>query len=281
MRTIKYSDISAAVKTLCIDAATVLPADVLDRIKTAYDSEPFQRAKYILGSIIENARVAAEGRIPVCQDTGTSVFYVEIGENVRIEGGSLKDAVNAGTREGHIEGFLRGSIVSDPLFDRKNTLDNTPAVIHIDLVAGEELRIALLPKGGGCENMSGLAMLKPSDGLQGVTEYVARVAVGAGGNPCPPVMVGVGVGGTADEACALAKKAHLRPAGVHHPDERYAQLERNLLDKINASGVGPAGLGGKNTALWVSVEHLPCHIASMPVAVSINCHATRRAAAVL
>jgi fumarate hydratase subunit alpha len=281
MKTIQHSDIIATVKTLCIDAATILPRDILDRLAAAHSSEPFPRAKSILSSIIENARIAAASRIPICQDTGTAVVFVKLGENVKIEGGSLKDAINAGIREGYLSGYLRSSIVSDPIFDRKNTSDNTPAIIHIDLVENDLLEITLLPKGGGCENMGALAMLKPSDGLSGVIDFVSRTVVGAGGNPCPPVVVGVGVGGTADAACALAKRAHLRPAGVHHPDTRYAQLERDLLERINASGVGPAGLGGKNTALWVSVEYMPCHIASMPVAVSINCHAARRVTAVL
>ena len=281
MRTIQYSDIVDTVKKMCIDAARVLPDDVLARIRQARDDEPFPRARAILGQIIENAAIAASKNIPICQDTGFAVFFIKIGSDVRIDGGNLNDAINEGTRQGYADGYLRGSIVSDPVFDRKNTSGNTPAMIHTDLVDGDKLEIALLPKGGGCENMSGLAMLKPADGVQGIISFARDCVVNAGGNPCPPTVVGVGVGGTADAACILAKKALLRPVGNHNADDRYAKLEADLLDEINASGVGPQGLGGKHTALWVSVEYLPCHIASMPVAVSINCHAARRAAVIL
>jgi len=281
MKTIKYSTIVNTVKKMCIDAACVLPDDVLARIKQAHIDEPFPRAQAILGQIIENANIAANEKIPICQDTGSAVFFVETGNDVRIDGGSLYDAINEGTRSGYTDGHLRGSIVDDPVFDRKNTSDNTPALIHVDLADGDLLKITLLPKGGGCENMSGLAMLKPADGLPGIIKFVRDTVVNSGGNPCPPTVVGVGVGGTADAACLLAKKALLRPVGNHHADERYAKLEKDLLDEINASGTGPQGLGGKHTALWVSIEYLPCHIASMPVAVSINCHAARRATVVL
>jgi fumarate hydratase subunit alpha len=277
MKTIRYATIVDTVKNMCADAACVLPDDVLERIKQARRDEPFSRAQAALDLIIENANIAAKKRIPICQDTGFALFFVRLGSGVRIDGGTLNDAVNEGTRKGYAEGYLRASIVNDPVFDRKNTSDNTPALIHTDIVDGSDgIEITLLPKGGGCENMSGLAMLKPADGVRGVVEFVRGCAVGAGGNPCPPTVVGVGVGGTADAASLLAKKALLRPVGAHHPDERYARLERELLEEINASGVGPQGLGGKHTALWVSVEYLPCHIASLPVAVSINCHAARR-----
>jgi len=281
MKIIQYSTVVNTVKDMCIDAACILPKDVLDRIRQARRDEPFPRARAILDQIIENAAIANDKRVPICQDTGTAVFFVKVGGDVRIEGGTLNDAVNEGTRGGYTDGYLRGSIVSDPIFDRKNTLDNTPAMIHIDLTKGDVLEIILLPKGGGCENMSALGMLKPSDGLRGVMDFVRDAVVGAGGNPCPPVVVGVGVGGTADGACVLAKKALLRPLGECHWDERYARLERGLLEEINASGVGPQGLGGRHTALWVSVEYLPCHIASMPVAVSINCHVSRKVSVTL
>jgi fumarate hydratase subunit alpha len=281
MKIIQYSEIVNTVKKMCVDAACVLPDDVLTRIKQACADEPFPRAKIILSSIVENANIASEKKIPICQDTGFAIFFVKMGVDVKIEGGNLCGAINEGARLGCIDGYLRGSIVDDPIFDRKNTGDNTPAIIHIDLVDGDNLEITLLPKGGGCENMSALAMLKPSDGLQGVVKYVRDAVVNSGGNPCPPVMVGVGIGGTADAACLLAKKALLRPAGVHHTDVRYARLEKDLFREINASGVGPQGLGGLHTALWVSVEYMPCHIASMPVAVNINCHAARRAACLI
>jgi fumarate hydratase subunit alpha len=266
---------------MCATAACVLPDDVLTRIKQARADEPFARAQAVLDQIIENAGIAAREMVPICQDTGAAVFFVKIGGGVRIEGGTLNDAVNEGTRTGYAEGYLRGSMVDDPVFARKNTADNTPALIHIDLVTGEQLEITLLPKGGGCENMSGLAMLKPADGIPEIINFVRGTVVNSGGNPCPPTVIGVGIGGTADTACVLAKKALLRPVGNHHTDERYAKLEKDLLGEINASGVGPQGLGGMHTALWVSVEYLPCHIASMPVAVSINCHAARRSTAIL
>ncbi|MDR0330930.1 MAG: fumarate hydratase [Chitinispirillales bacterium] len=277
MRIIQYSTIVDTVKTMCIDAACVLPKGVLLRLKKAREREPFPRAQEILDQVIENANIAANNRVPICQDTGVAVFFIDIGSDVRIKGGSLRDAVNEGTRRGYAEGHLRGSIVDDPIFDRVNTGGNTPAVIHIDIAEGDRLSIALLPKGGGCENMSALAMLKPADGSQGVAAFVRGAVAGAGGNPCPPVVVGVGVGGTADAACILAKKALLRPIGEHNKDSRYARLEEYMLKDINESGVGPQGLGGKHTALWVAAEYMPCHIASMPVAVSLNCHAARSA----
>jgi len=281
LRTIKYSDIVTAVGSLCVKAACVLPDDVLARIKEAREAEPFPRARGILDDIIENAGIASNRRIPICQDTGTAVFFVTLGDGVRVDGGGLVDAINEGVRLGYTEGYLRPSIVSDPIFDRINTGGNAPAVVHVDLAAGDGLEITLLPKGGGCENMSALAMLKPSDGSAGVAKFVCDTVIRAGGNPCPPVIVGVGVGGTADAVCALAKKALLRPIGEHNGDGRYAQIERYLIKEINAGGVGPQGLGGMHTALWVAVEYMPCHIASLPVAVCINCHAARRAAAIL
>jgi len=281
MKIIQYSTIVNTVKNMCIDAACVLPEDVLTCIWQARRDEPFPRAQVILDQIIGNAKIASDKRVPICQDTGVAVFFVTVGDDVKVEGGILTDAINEGTRSGYVDGYLRGSIVSDPIFDRKNTLDNTPAIIHIDLTKGDMLEITLLPKGGGSENMSALGMLKPSDGLRGAIDFVRDTVVSAGGNPCPPVVVGVGVGGTADAACLSAKKALLRPLGEYHQDARYAQLEKELLDEINAIGVGPQGLGGKHTALWVSVEYLPCHIASMPVAVSINCHVSRKMSVVL
>ena len=277
MRTIPYSDIVAAVASLCVEAACVLPDDVLARIKEARAAEPFPRARGILDNIIENAAVASSRRIPVCQDTGAAVFFVTLGEDARVDGGGLVDAVNEGVRRGYAEGHLRPSMVNDPIFDRINTGGNTPAFVHVELAAGDGLGITLLPKGGGCENMSALAMLKPSDGSAGVAKFVCDTVIRAGGNPCPPVIVGVGVGGTADSVSVLAKKALLRPIGEHNADGRYAQIERYLMKEINGSGVGPQGLGGMHTALWAAVEYMPCHIASMPVAVCMNCHAARRA----
>jgi len=281
MKTIQYSQIVNSVCEMCVCAACDLPADALRSIEKARMDEPFGRAQEILDQIIENAKIAQRERIPICQDTGYAVYFVKIGGDVRIEGGTLYDAINEGTGAGYTKGNLRGSIADDPIFDRKNTGNNTPAMIHVDIVGGDILEINLLPKGGGCENMSRLAMLRPSDGLCGIKKFVKESVVSAGGNSCPPVVVGVGIGGTADGACILAKKALLRPLGVHHNDHRYARLETDLLKEINASGVGPQGLGGMHTALWVSVEYLPCHIASLPVAVSLNCHAARREKVVL
>jgi fumarate hydratase subunit alpha len=275
MKVIQYPDIVAAVKKMCIDAAHKMPEDILERIKEAYVNEPFPRAKIVLERIIENAKLADMMGIPICQDTGYAIYFVKIGADIKIEGGTLYDAINKGTQLGYVEGYLRGSIVDDPVFDRKNTENNTPAIVHVELTGGDKLEISLMPKGGGCENMSALAMLKPSDGLTGIMKFVKDTVVNAGGSSCPPVVVGVGIGGTADTACALAKKALLRPVGEHHQDKNYAQLEIDLKDEINASGVGPQGLGGLSTTLWVSVEHTPCHIASMPIAVNIGCHAAR------
>jgi fumarate hydratase subunit alpha len=281
MKIIQYSQIVESVSGMCAAAACDLPEDVWESIKTARKNEPFPRAQEILDQILENAAIAKKERIPVCQDTGYAVYFVKLGADVRIEGGTLSGAINEGTGIGYTKGNLRASIVNDPLFDRKNTGNNAPAMIHVDIVSGDTLEIILLPKGGGCENMSRLAMLKPADGLQGVKKFVTESVVSAGGSPCPPVIVGAGVGGTADGAGILAKKALLRKVGVHNNDDRYANLETDLLNEINASGVGPQGLGGMHTALWVSVEYLPCHIASLPVAVSINCHAARRLSVVL
>jgi len=276
MKIIQYSKIVESVSDMCIRAACDLPEDIWKTMKEARKIEPFKRAQIIIDQILENASIAQKERMPICQDTGLAVYFVKIGADVRIDGGTLYDAINEGTSVGYTKGNLRGSIVNDPIFDRRNTGDNTPAAVHVDIVDGDKLEIILLPKGGGCENMSRLAMLKPSDGLQGIKKFVKESVVSAGGNPCPPVIVGVGAGGTADGAGILSKKALLRTIGVHHTDDRYANLEADLLKEINASGIGPQGLGGMYTALWVSVEYLPCHIASLPVAVSINCHAARK-----
>jgi fumarate hydratase subunit alpha len=276
MRAIPFSAIVEAVTKLCIDAASQLPPDVLAALERARDAEDSPRPKSLLNQCIENARLAATGNDPICQDTGVAVFFVEMGAEVAISGGTLTDAINEGTRRGYRQGFLRNSMVADPLFDRKNTGDNTPAVIHVEPVPGETLSISLLPKGGGCENMSALAMLKPADGPRAVVDFVTDTVVKSGGKPCPPVIVGVGIGGTADKASFLAKKALLRPIGSRHDDERYADLETDILEKINDSGVGPQGLGGRTTALAVHIETFPCHIASLPVAVNLNCHAARK-----
>ncbi len=277
MRTIPYIQIVEAVKKLCIEAASKLPDDVIAALKKALEAEESPRGKEILRQCIENAKLAACENDPICQDTGVAVYFVEMGSGVAVSGGTIIDAINDGTRNGYREGYLRNSMVADPLFERKNTGDNTPAIVHVDVVAGETLAITLLPKGAGSENMSVLAMLKPADGAESVADFVADAVIKSGGRPCPPVIVGVGIGGTADTAMLLAKKALLRPIGKSHRDERYMRLEQKILEKINTSGVGPQGLGGTVTALAVHIEEYPCHLASLPVAVNINCHAARRA----
>jgi len=277
MRVIPCKAIIEAVKRLCIEAAWKLPDDVLAAMQKALETEESPRGKVILNQCIENAKIAACGNDPVCQDTGVAVYFVECGSEVTISGGTLTDAVNEGTRQGYRDGYLRKSIVADPLFDRKNTGDNTPAVVHVDLVRGDGLKITLLPKGGGSENCSALRMLTPADGPSAVADFVVDTVVESGGKPCPPVIVGVGIGGTADMAMLCAKKALLRPVGKSHADKRYAELERQIMDRINASGIGPQGLGGRMTALAVHIEEYPSHLASLPVAVNLNCHAARKA----
>ena len=281
MRTIPINTIVDSVKNLCIDATVKLPDEVSAFMGDALEREQSPLAKSILASCIENASIAQEKGVPLCQDTGFAVFFVELGVDARIEGGMLEDAINEGVRQGYTEGHLRKSIVSDPLFDRRNTGDNTPAAIHMALVAGDSLSITLAPKGAGSENMSATAMLTPAAGMDGVVDFVVDSVVKAGGNPCPPVVVGVGIGGTFEKVAYLAKKALIRTLGEAHPDSRYAELENIILKKINSSGVGPQGLGGTVTALAVHIETMPCHIASLPVAVNINCHAARHARCIL
>jgi fumarate hydratase subunit alpha len=276
MRVIPAAAVTDAVAKLCIEAATQLPPEVHAALEQAAKTEDSPRPQALLKQCLENAEAAAQGNDPICQDTGVAVYFVEMGSDVTLSGGTLDHAINEGTRRGYRDGYLRNSIVADPLFDRKNTGDNTPAVVHIEIVKGETFAITLLPKGGGCENMSALAMLKPADGPDGVVDFVVSTVIKGGGRPCPPVIVGVGIGGTADKASFLAKKALLRTVGSIHSDPRYANLEREILNKINDSGVGPQGLGGRTTALAVHIEEFPCHIASLPVAVNINCHAARR-----
>ncbi len=281
MRTINYQTIVDAVSDLCIQAAYQLPTDVLRSLQESALTEKSAGGRSILEQCIENAKIAASEKIPVCQDTGFAVFFVSLGSQLTISGGTITDAINRGVEQGYKRGYLRNSIVNDPLFDRLNTGNNTPAVISLEIVPGDKLSITILPKGGGCENMSALAMLKPSDGKAGIMDFVVNTVIRAGGNPCPPVVVGVGIGGTADKASSLAKKALLRPTGSSHPDQRYSEFEKQILNRINSCGNGPQGLGGTTTALAVHIETFPCHIASLPVAVNLNCHAARRAAVIL
>jgi len=274
MREINYNDLVANVAKICIDANYNLGQDVIDALQKHLATEESPTGKAILQQIIENAAIAREGVFPLCQDTGFAVFFVNIGQEVHIKGGSLNDAITEGVRKGYGDGFLRKSIVADPL-RRVNTKDNTPPIIWTDIVPGDKLNVTIAPKGGGSENMSEVAMLTPADGAEGVKKFVVDKVSRAGGNPCPPVIVGVGIGGTFEKVAWLAKKSLLRPIGSRNPDQFYADMELELLDKINKLGIGPQGLGGRTTALDVHIEAFPCHIASLPASVNIQCHSAR------
>ena len=273
MREISAQKVTEVVKKLCIDANCYLPKDVKDRIEDLHNAEPWPQAREVLERIMENYQLAESGDRPICQDTGLACVFVKIGQEVHVDG-DLAEAINEGVRQGYTEGYLRKSVVRDPL-DRVNTGDNTPAMIYYDIVPGDKLEITVAPKGAGSENMSQIKMLKPSDGEQGVKDFVLWAVENAGPNPCPPIVVGVGVGGTFDKAAFLAKKALTRDLDTPNPDPFWAAMEKELLDKINALGIGPQGLGGKTTALAVNIEKMPAHIASLPVAVNINCHVAR------
>ena len=276
MKEINVSKITEVIKNMCIDANYYLTHDVKEKIESAYKQEKWSMAKEILEKILTNIDIAKKEEMPICQDTGMACVFIEIGQVVHIIGGNLKDAINEGIRQGYNEGFLRKSVVKDPL-DRINTMDNTPAIIYYDIVEGDKLKIKVAPKGFGSENMSQLKMLKPADGLEGVKDFVLKVVKEAGPNPCPPIVVGVGIGGTFDKAANLAKKALVRPLNEKNNNEFYANLEKELLKEVNELGIGPQGFGGKTTALAVNIETYPTHIAGLPVAVNINCHVTRHA----
>lgn len=273
MREINAKTITETVKKLCIEANCHLTDDVKNCIRKSREDEDWPQAKEILDRIIENYEIADIEKHPVCQDTGVACVFLKIGQDVHING-DITDAVNEGVRQGYKDGYLRKSVVKDPLL-RVNTGDNTPAFIYFELVPGDKIEITVTPKGFGSENMSKIAMLRPSDGIEGVKEFVINAVCDAGPNPCPPIVVGVGIGGTFDKAAYLAKKALLRPLDERNPDEFYENLEKELLEKINALGIGPQGFGGKTTALSVNIEKFPTHIAGLPVAVNINCHVTR------
>ena len=273
MREINSSLITEAVKKLCIEANCHLSCDIKNCIKTSYEKEDWPQAKEILERIIENFEISDRRDQPVCQDTGVACVFLEVGQDVHING-NVSDAINEGVRLGYAEGYLRKSVVRDPL-NRVNTGDNTPAMIYYDIVPGDKVTITVAPKGFGSENMSKIAMLRPSDGVDGVIDFVCKTVEEAGPNPCPPIVVGVGIGGTFDKAAYLAKKALLRPVDVPNDDPYYAELEAKLLEKINSLGIGPQGFGGRTTALAVNIEKFPTHIAGLPVAVNINCHVTR------
>lgn len=279
MRSIDSKVIEDTVARLCIEANLRLPPDVINAIERAEKAEPWDGAKRILSLLGDNVRIASEKTLPVCQDTGMACVFVELGQDVHIDG-DFEEAVNNGVRRGYGEGYLRKSVVCDPLRS-VNTGDNTPALLTVKLTRGDKMRITVMPKGFGSENMSALKMLKPADGVEGVKNFVLETVEKAGANPCPPIIVGVGIGGSFDKAAYLAKHALLRPIDEPNPDEYYAALESELLDKINALGIGPQGFGGKTTALAVLIEAMPTHVAGLPVAVNISCHATRRASASL
>ena len=275
MRTVSAAEIRDAVARLCVEANRKLPCDMECALRSARESEPWPLAKETLGTLCENLEAAARTGLPICQDTGMACVFAEIGQDVHIEGG-FEAAVNEGVAKGYTEGLLRKSVVRDPI-RRGNTGDNTPAVLNVRLVPGDRVRIVVAPKGFGSENMSRIAMLKPSQGEDGVKDFVVETVRLAGPNPCPPIVVGVGVGGTFERAALLAKQALLRPVGSHHPDPYYAAMEEELLARINALGTGPQGFCGQTTALGVQIETFPTHIAGMPVAVNIGCHVTRHA----
>ena len=279
VREIQAKQIAETVKRLCIQANCRLPEDIEDRIRYSRESESWPVAQGILDRICENFTVAREEMLPICQDTGMACVFLEIGQEVHVVG-DITEAVNSGVREGYEQGYLRKSVVADPL-RRVNTGDNTPAMVYFDLVPGDKIKITVAPKGFGSENMSQIKMLKPSDGIEGVKAFILRVVEEAGPNPCPPTVVGVGIGGTFDKAALLAKKALMRPVNVANADPFYAALEQEMLEKINALGIGPQGLGGHTTALAVQIEQMPTHIAGLPVAVNINCHVTRHVTEVL
>lgn len=279
MRNIDAKLIEDTVARLCIEANLRLPDDVIAALENARREESWDSARRILSLLGDNVRIAAEKTLPVCQDTGMACVFIELGQDVHIDG-NLEEAVNKGVRRGYDEGYLRKSVVCDPL-RRVNTGDNTPALLSVKLTQGDGLRITVMPKGFGSENMSALKMLKPADGAEGVKRFILETVEKAGANPCPPMVVGVGIGGSFDKAAYLAKHALLRPLGEKNPDEYYAALEQELLEGINALGIGPQGFGGRTTALAVLIETMPTHVAGLPVAVNISCHATRRTSASL
>lgn len=281
IRKIYAREITEAVKKLFIDCNYYIGDDITSALKKSLKTEKSPVGKSVLSQLLENNEIAANERIPLCQDTGMAVLFVEYGDKVAVEDGSFEEAVMQGVRDAYDEGYLRKSVVSDPVFDRKNTGDNTPAIIHTRIVSGDKIKILAGGKGFGSENMSAIAMLTPSKGVDGVRQFVLDTVRKAGPNPCPPMVVGVGIGGTFEKAAQLAKKATLRSIDSQNEDERYAALEKELLESINKMGFGPAGLGGTTTALGVNIETYPTHIAGMPVAVNICCHAARHKSTVI
>lgn len=281
IREISAEKITAAVRELCISANRLLPDDIKKRLDDASKNETNSLAKSVLGDLILNYNIAEQKNIPICQDTGMAVVLIELGQDVHITGGFLTDAVNEGVRQGYVEGLLRCSVVKDPFYERVNTNDNTPAVIHLNIVEGDKIKITVAPKGFGSENMSKLRMFTPAAGEDDIVNFVCECVKTAGSNPCPPIVVGVGIGGTFERCAYLAKLALCRSTDEKNSDERYAELEQKMLDKINELDVGPQGFGGKTTALAVNIEKAPTHIAGLPVAVNIGCHVTRHKSCIL
>lgn len=276
MREINVSEVTALVRRLCMEANYRLPEDVAQSFETGRAAEQSPLGRTIFDEMIRNCKLACEQDVPICQDTGSAVIFAEVGQDVHLTGGAFEDAVNEGVRQGYVDGYLRKSIVSDPL-RRVNTDDNTPAMLHTRIVPGENVKIIVAPKGGGSENMSAMKMFTPAATKEVIADWIADTVIAAGSNPCPPVIIGVGLGGTADKAAALAKEALLRPVGQFSEDPLYAEMEHRILDRVNASGVGPQGLGGTVTALSCAIVPGATHIASLPCALSIGCHVTRHA----
>ena len=275
MRQVDVSTIRDEVARLSQETNYYLDEEILAAFEEGREEDESPAARAVFEQLLENARIAAEEQVPMCQDTGTAVVFVELGQEVELVGGYLEDAINEGVSRGYTEGYLRKSIVEGPADERKNTGDNTPAVIHTRIVPGDQVKITLAPKGGGSENMSRIQMMKPADGLEGIKDFVVETVIEAGPNPCPPVIVGVGIGGNFEKAALLAKEALLEPISDDNKNSEMPELEREILEEINKSGVGPQGFGGRTTALGVNIKTYPCHIASLPVAVNINCHAAR------
>jgi len=281
LREIKANKIKDKVKELFLRANYHIDQDLMLRLEEALREEASPIGKTVLKMIIENNKIASKEEVPICQDTGLAVVFVEVGQEVHLVGGDFTEAINQGVKEAYQEGYLRKSVVDDPVFERKNTKTNTPAIIYTDVVPGDKIKFTVMPKGFGSENMSALAILKPSDGPEEIVNFIVETVRKAGPNPCPPTIVGVGIGGTADKAMVIAKKAIARKIGEHNKNEKYAAIEKEALEKTNSLGIGPAGLGGKTTALAVNINYLPTHIAGIPVAINVCCHAARHAEGIL
>ncbi|MEA1964578.1 MAG: fumarate hydratase [Candidatus Aerophobetes bacterium] len=277
MREVKANQIKDKIKELFLRANYHINPDLMNRLTEALKEETSEIEKSVLKMIIENNKIASKEEVPICQDTGLAVVFVEVGQEVHLVDGDFTEAINQGVKEAYQEGYLRKSVVDDPIFERKNTKTNTPAIIYTDIVPGDKIKLLVMPKGFGSENMSAIGMLKPADGPEGIVNFIVETVKKAGPNPCPPTIIGVGIGGTADKAMVIAKKAIARKIGEHNRNEKYAAMEKEVLEKINNLGIGPAGLGGNITCLAVHIDYLPTHIAGLPVAVNVCCHTARHA----